>query len=429
MKRLLVLAYFYPPLAGGGVHRVLSFTRHLPEHGWACTVVCAGEHDYWVRDESLLARVPADTEILRVPGGSGLAAMLRLKRGAATSGRRSSAGMAMLRPLADFFMVPDSYVGWSARARAVADARLAQGGIDAILSSSPPDSVHRAAAPLARAHGVPWVADFRDPWIGLHFKRPITPWHAAQMRAQEASVLRGADLVLAASQTHHDALAARADAPRRLAFLPNGFEPVGTPAPSASRDRTRFRIVFTGSLSLMEDVGTLLEAVRTLVAEDPAARRELVVDLAGPYDDEWPGRAATLGIADLVHWPGPLPHAEARALQHAADLLILWKPHGEGFRTMVPGKTYEYLDSGRPVVALLREGDEAAGLIERAGHVRIEPGDRAALTSMLRERLARWRAGERAGDARPAWLDDRRRDRIAGTLARALDALPQRTHA
>ena len=59
MKRVLIVAAFYPPLAGGGVYRVLSFTRHLPEHGWACTVICAGEQDYWVRDESLVARIPA----------------------------------------------------------------------------------------------------------------------------------------------------------------------------------------------------------------------------------------------------------------------------------------------------------------------------------------------------------------------------------
>jgi len=61
MRRLLIFAYFYPPLAGGGVHRVLSFTRHLPAHGWACTVVCAGERDFWVTDDSLVAAVPDDT--------------------------------------------------------------------------------------------------------------------------------------------------------------------------------------------------------------------------------------------------------------------------------------------------------------------------------------------------------------------------------
>ena len=65
-RRALILCYFFPPLAGGGVHRVLSFVKHLPAHGWDCTVVCAGEHDYWVTDESLIAEVPANTEVIRV---------------------------------------------------------------------------------------------------------------------------------------------------------------------------------------------------------------------------------------------------------------------------------------------------------------------------------------------------------------------------
>jgi hypothetical protein len=69
-RRLLVLAYFYPPLAGGGVHRVLSFTRHLPAHGWACTVVCAGPGDYWVTDPTLAA-APASARGARSRGCGG----------------------------------------------------------------------------------------------------------------------------------------------------------------------------------------------------------------------------------------------------------------------------------------------------------------------------------------------------------------------
>ena len=78
-RRLLLLCYFYPPLAGGGVHRALGFTRWLPERGWDCTVVCAGPEDYWVRDETLEGRIPPQTEVIRVPGGSALSAWLRLK--------------------------------------------------------------------------------------------------------------------------------------------------------------------------------------------------------------------------------------------------------------------------------------------------------------------------------------------------------------
>jgi glycosyltransferase involved in cell wall biosynthesis len=422
MRRLLMVSAFYPPLAGGGVHRVLSFTRYLPAHGWACTVVCMGEHDYWVRDESLLARVPEGTEVIRVRGGSGMAAWLRMRRGA-RGGRRSGRLFSPLRALADWWLLPDSYVGWARHAARVAADRAGRGDVDVVLSTSPPDSAHLAGRVAARASGRPWVADFRDPWVGLHFRRPPTGWHRRLHAALEAEVTGGADLVLAASRTHADELRARTSAvPRRLLHLPNGFEPdpgAGTPAGSPDR----FRLVFTGTLSLMEDAGTLLQAVAQVLAAEPAAREVLAVEFAGPYDRDWEARVSSLGLAGVVRFHGPLAHAEARALQRAADLLLLWKPHGEGYRTMVPGKLYEYLDTGRPLLALLEPDDEAADWVRRGGGWVGPPGDAAALATEIVARLARWRREGRASSQRPVGLEEHTRAALAGRLAHALDAL------
>jgi len=421
MRRVLIVAAFYPPLAGGGVHRVLSFTRHLPEHGWACTVICAGEHDYWVRDESLVARIPAGTEVLRVAGGSAIAAWLRF-RGQAASGRRSGGAFAPLRSLADWWLLPDSYAGWARRAGAMAALRLARGGVDVVLSSSPPDSAHLAAREAARDAGRPWVADFRDPWVGLHFRKPPTRWHRARQSAMEASVIGSADLVISASRTHADELAARpATRPRRLLHLPNGFEPAASSPPAAGT--AHYTLAFTGTLSLMEDAGTLLDALARVLAAEPAARAQLRVELAGPYDLDWETRAAALGLSDVVRFRGPLAHAESRALQQSADALLLWKPRGAGYRTMVPGKLYEYLDAGRPILALLPREDEAADLVRRAGGWVGEPGRAEALAAEIAARLARWRAAGRDGSRRPDWLESHTRGALAMRLASELDLL------
>jgi len=422
MKRVLIVAAFYPPLAGGGVHRVLSFTRHLPEHGWACTVICAGEHDYWVRDESLVARIPAGTEVLRVTGGSAISAWLRI-RGARANGRRSDGALAPLRSLADWWWLPDSYVGWSRRAGAVAALRLARGGVDVVLSSSPPDSAHLAARDAAREAGRPWVADFRDPWIGLHFRKPPTAWHRARQAQMEASVTGNADLVIAASRTHAEQLAARPSArPRQLLHLPNGFEPAGIPREGPA-DTEHCTLAFTGSLSLMEDAGTLLAAVAHVLAADPAARAQLRIELAGPYDLDLESRAAGLGLGGVVRFHGPLAHAESRALQLAADALLLWRPHGDGYRTMVPGKLYEYLDTERPILALLAGADEAAELVRRAGGWVGEPGRVELLAAEIAARLDRWRASGRERSTRPDWLESHTRGALVQKLAAALDAV------
>ena len=445
-RRLLLLGYFYPPLGGGGVHRVLGFTRWLPEHGWDCTVVCAGPEDYWVRDETLVGRIPSGTEVIRVPGGSALSAWLKLKRGgdpatgSATSaasagpgaaGRRSGLVFSGLRMVSDWLLLPDSYVGWARRARGVAAERLSRGDVSVVLSTSPPDSVHLAALPLARRFGLPWVADFRDPWIGLHFRCPPTAWHTARQRDLERRVLTGADLVLAASRTHVDDLEHDAEArPRRVVYLPNGYEPnVVASAPSAPghvpRDPLYFTLVFTGTLSLMPDVEVLFEALHQLLARRPEARRRIRVRLAGPFDTDYEDRAVALGLKGIVEFAGPLAHGEARALQRAAELLLLWKPRG--YRTMVPGKTYEYLDAGRPILALLEEDDEAARLVRRAGGTCLPPGDHEGLAAEIERRYLAWKEGTgtetQTPPWRPDWLEEHTRSSLSARLSTLLDEL------
>lgn len=430
-RRLLIVCYFYPPLGGGGVHRVLGFTRHLPAHGWDCTVVCAGEEDYWVKDPSLADQVHPATEVVRVTGGSALAALLRLRRGGA-SGRRSGAAFAGLRSLSDWWLLPDSYVGWSRRAAATAARRMAAGGVDAVLTSSPPDSAHLAGLTLRRIASRPWVADFRDPWIALRFRDPPTAWHRARQAALERRVLEGADLVLAASRTHADDLRREAEtaeggapplAMRRLEHLPNGFEPASDGEGAPARDADHFTLAFTGTMALMPDTEILLEALHDLLARRPEARRRVRAKLAGPFESGYADRALALGLTGIVEFTGPQAHAATRTLQRRAELLLLWKPRGAGYRTMVPGKLYEYLDAGRPVLALLEPGDEAAELVRRAGGEVLPPGQREPLAAAIERHYLAWKDGARTPSARPDWLASHTRASLAGRLAEQLDRL------
>ena len=422
-RRVLLLCYFYPPLAGGGVHRVLSFTRHLPPQGWDCTVVCAGEEDYWVTDDSLTARVPAATEVIRVRGGSALAALLRMSRG--SRGRRSGRAFGHLRKLSDWWLLPDSYAGWARRASRAAARRIAAGGIDVVLSSSPPDSVHLAARDLGRRRRVPWVADFRDPWIGLTFRTPPTSWHRARQQALECSVLERADAVLTASRTHQRRLEGACHGgldPSRVQVLPNGFEPDdGATAASPPSDPDHFTLVFTGTLSQMPDTEVFLEAVHEMLKRHPEARRTLRARLAGPYESGYADRAIALGLAGIVEFQGPRGHAESRALQRGADALLLWQPRGTP--TMIPGKLYEYLEAGRPLLALCDPDGETAELARRGGGEVIAPGDREGLSLALSRAWRAWRDGEPVPRRHHAWLDDFRRDRLSARLAQILESV------
>ena len=419
-RRLLILSYFFPPHSGGGIHRVLGFTRYLPEHGWDCTVVCAGDRDYWGQDPSLAALVDPRTEVVRVAGGSAPAAWLRMRR--ADSGARSQETFGLLRRLADWWLIPDPYVGWSGRGRAAAARLLERGGFDAVLSTSPPDSVHLAADALKRRFDLPWVADFRDPWMGLHQRTPPTSWHARRQASLEGRVLERADLVVTATRAHAGLIEARASGrPRRVVHIANGFEPMHAPAGNDA-DPGHFVIVFTGTLFRMPGAEIFLEALHEMLAHDPAARRRVRVKFAGPYETGYADRSIALGLTPgIVEFLGPIAHADTRALQRRADLLVLWKM--ERMEATVPGKLYEYFDSARPVVALLAERDDAATLLADAGGDRVAPGDRAGLLAVLQRHYAHWKVRGRAADHTPAWLAGHTRAHLAGCLAVELDAL------
>ena len=404
------------------MYRVLGFTRHLPRHGWSCTVVCAGEEDYWVKDDSL--SVPPSTEVIRVSGGSAIRSWL--KAGGASGGRRSGSTFGALRRLSDWWLLPDSYRGWSRRAARAALQRIERGDVSALWSSSPPESVHLAGREVAAKSRLPWVADFRDPWVPLAFRQPPTAWHRDRQQAMERSVVERADRVIAASRLHAESLRARlpeADA-HRVLHVPNGFEPFATPPAAAGEgDASPFLVVFTGTMAQMPDIETLLEAVHDLLARHPEARRRLRVELLGAYESGYEDRSIALGLKGIVRFPGPRTHEETRALQHRADVLMLIKPTGPSFRTMVPGKLYEYLEARRPIVAVIEESDEATELLRRAGQSILPPRRREPLTDELERRYLAWRAEGRAADADYPWLSAHERGRLAERLATTLDEL------
>ena len=356
----------------------------------------------------------------KMAGGSPLAAWLTLRRG--DRGKRSQSVFGILRRCSDFWLVPDPYVTWARRGGAAAARLIERGGFDAMLSTSPPDSVHLAAARLRERFGLPWIADFRDPWMGLHHRAPPTAWHRARQTALEGRVLERADLVITATRAHADLLEARVGArPRRVVHLPNGFEPgPETDALPERDDAEKFLLVFTGTVAKMPDAYVFLEALHELLGRRPEARRRVRAILAGPYETGYADRAVALGLTPgIVAFAGPLAHDEARALQRRADLLVAWKM--ERMEATVPGKLYEYLDSGRPLLALLEERDEAAALVERAGGTRLRPGARAELATTLERRYMEWKERGRAPSRRPDWLAAYTRASLAARLAAELE--------
>jgi len=398
MKVLLVTMYF-PPTGGGGVQRPLKFATHLPAHGIE-THVLAPHDAKWIHADPELAP-PTQAWIHRArylgPRARKLADELHGRQGLDLLSRQA-------RSLSRRVLVPDENVAWNLTAIPAALRIVRAEGIDVVLTTSPPNSVHLIGAAVKRVTGVRWVADLRDS-IATHPHRLV---ERAAVRAKEkvsASVARlvarQADVIVAAS----DAIAeeARGLEPRGVVTtILNGAD-FDDFAGLEYRRGERFRITHTGSFFGKRDPRPFLTALAESGLEDVVAR------FVGDFrvsDREW---AESLGLGSRLELHPYVPRRESLRLQRDSDALLLLIPEAGGRgQGVLSGKVFEYLAAERPILAAVPPEGAAAELIRDTGAgVVAAPEDLPGLTAALWELHAGWAAGTL--DGTPLSPEDRER--------------------
>jgi glycosyltransferase involved in cell wall biosynthesis len=398
MKVLLVTMYF-PPAGGGGVQRPLKFATHLPAHGVE-THVLAPDDPKWFHSDPDLAP-PTQAWIHRArylgPRARKLADELHGRQGLDRLSRQA-------RSLSRRLLVPDENVGWNLTAIPAAVRIVRAHGIDVVLTTSPPNSVHLVGAAVKRTTGARWVADLRDS-IATHPHRRV---ESAAVRAKEkvsASVARlvarQADVIVAASDAIEEE--ARTLDPRGVVTtILNGAD-FDDFAGLEYRRGDRFRITHTGSFFGKRDPRPFLTALAESGLEDVVAR------FVGDFrvsDREW---AESLGLGGRLELHPYVPRREALTLQRDSDALLLLIPEAGGRgKGVLSGKVFEYVAAERPILAAVPPEGAAAELIRGTGAgVVAAPDDVPALTAALAELHGRWAVG--ALDGTPLSPEDRER--------------------
>jgi glycosyltransferase involved in cell wall biosynthesis len=397
VKVLLVTMYF-PPAGGGGVQRPLKFATHLPALGIE-THVLAPDDPKWLHSDPDLAP-PTQAWIHRArylgPRARKLADDLHGQQGLE---RLSTQARALSRRL----LVPDENVSWNVTAIPAAVRIVRAEGIDVVLTTSPPNSVHLVGAAVKGATGVRWVADLRDS-IATHPHRNV---ERAIVRAKEKASEQIARLVAKRA----DAIVAASDA---IADEAHGLEPTGDVATilnGADFDdfaglqyhrSNRFRITHTGSFFGKRDPRPFLTALDRAGLD---VRARFVGDFRRS-DRDW---AEAQGLADRLELYPYVPRRESLTLQRDSEALLLLIPEAGGRgQGVLSGKVFEYLAAERPILAAVPPDGAAAELIRETGAgVVAPPDDVAALTAALAHLHARWQAGTLEGTTLGA--DDRER--------------------
>ncbi|MGD1049236.1 MAG: glycosyltransferase [Candidatus Krumholzibacteriaceae bacterium] len=322
MRKILMIINFFPPAGGGGVYRPLSFVKYLSRLSWQVTVVTPRPGEFWISDPGLEREIPSSVRVVRTASLSGFRLLGAVRGGSAAGGsRRSSRAFGALRRFGELFLIPDTYAGWVPFAARAARELCRRERFDVIYSTSPPDSSHLAARGVSRGFGIPWVADFRDPWINLYLREPPTPIHRALHERLERSVSR-ADLVLVTTAAHERLLAEKYPS-CRIERIANGFDEedfardAGAPDAGARPAAGPFTVTHCGMLTLGRSAGPFLEGFAALKRRSPAAAADIRVVFIGAREsanEEWVRR---LGLEGMVLFEDNLPHRECVARERS----------------------------------------------------------------------------------------------------------------
>jgi glycosyltransferase involved in cell wall biosynthesis len=413
VKVLLVTLYF-PPAGGGGVQRPLKFATHLPELGIE-THVLAPDDPKWIhRDEELAPPTLAWVHRARYIGPKGrkpaeelhgARGLDRVTRQAKLTGRR--------------LLVPDENVSWNLTAIPAAIRIARAEGIDVVVTTSPPSSVHLIGAAVKQAAGTPWVADLRDSIVAHPHRRAESLAVRAKEQGEHAVarlVARSADAIVCVSEAIADEILERE--PRgRVVHIANGSDFDDFAGLEYVRG-TRFRITHTGSFFGKRDPRPFLTALARV--DDVVAR--FVGDFRSA-DREW---AEQLELGDRLELIPYAPRRRALELQRDSEALLLLIPDAGGRgRGVLSGKVFEYVAAERPILAVVPTDGAAAELLRETGAgVVVAPDDVDGIVRELAALRDAWRAG--ALDTTPLsdeWRRKLSRRTRVEELARLLEEL------
>lgn len=234
-RKVLMIAYAFPPTGGSGVQRAVHFENYLPQFGWLATVWTANEVDGLPRDPALNDELPPEVVVCPRNAGSGILAMRRSLRGFvnARAGEGLTAVASRFAKAIDWRLeawqsatsLPDEYIPWTRRSLGSLIRQVRSERFDVIYSTYNPASNHWLALELKRRTNLPWVADFRDWWTDDRRYREPSPQRRAAHRQLEQEILDSADIVIAVSERQRRILADQRPAKcDRIITITNEFD-------------------------------------------------------------------------------------------------------------------------------------------------------------------------------------------------------------
>jgi glycosyltransferase involved in cell wall biosynthesis len=378
MKRVLIITYYWPPSGGSGVQRWLKMSKYLPEYGWQPVIYTTENAEYPIIDHSLEKDVAPNIEVIRRPITEPYSAYKKflginkdetVKMGFIQEKEKNKSWKSDLSLwVRGNFFIPDARCGWVKPSVRFLKEYLNEHPVDAIISTGPPHSMHLIAMKLKEALGLPWIADFRDPWTEIDYYNDLhlTAWADRKHHRLEQEVLTKADKVVTVAPDGARRLGRLGN--RNVRTIYNGFDR-NDDAQTPVNLSEQFTITYLGVLSKIQNPSNLWQALAELIKEDSGFDKNLRINMIGQIDSAVVSSIDENGLTQHVAYSPYMPHDQVSAVHRSSTLLLLLlmpdsEPRAKGLLT---GKLFEYMASGRPILCIGPEDGDAARILRETG--------------------------------------------------------------
>jgi glycosyltransferase involved in cell wall biosynthesis len=429
--KVLIVAYWFPPAGGIAVQRALSLAKYLPALGFEVHVLAPKNPPAPVLDPDLLRRIPPQVRIHRaitpMPSAHWRSRIWSLvspkKNGAAVfapapprKGWKSS-----LKELIRGILSPDPEIVWFPFALWKASRIIRKEGIQVMIVTAPPFSLFVLGNALKRRFpGVRYISDFRDDW--LRFFLGTFDFHSSDAIRKQATRIEHETVNLSDVVLHVTAMLSKETRDRypaqpssKFQLVPNGYDPeIFAGFQSRPHSSPNVVITYVGTVYKTTSPGMYFDALEALPEE---LRAGIETRFVGRITNE--EKALIEKRSSLVKFIGFVPQSEAVRYMEETDFLLVTMIDP----TAATGKLYEYLATGKPILAIAPKGGEVDALFEETGvGWCIDPGDHAGLQQMLRDAYAMARQGTVKLQRNEEAIRRYERPRLAAEVGRIIEA-------
>lgn len=416
--RVLMAAYYFPPLSGSGVFRSLKFAKYLPQFGWEPTVISTDQppNGWKFSDDSQLKEIPEGMQVVRIPDMVSTERETVLDAGRIQGILNLLYGVLRFSPEAEqiysqavqnregirrLLMFPCTALSWAYDVIQHIEKDMDPDEFQAVYTTSGPYSAHLIGFYLKKKYGIPWVADYRDPWtFNVYNEADYDPFDVTDrlMYELEKVLLHQADCNLTVGDSFIPFYVEQFNLPQeKIVSITNGYDEEDFAALQVPQTRTdKFTINYSGLLyTEHRTIAPVLEAIRQLRDEKKLDISKIRFRVVGMVETGELKIKEQYNLESIIDFKGYLSHQEALQANVDANLLLLLVGDEPKFKSVYTGKLFECLRSGRPILALAPEGGVVDEMLQESGHGEAYLSTQLSeIKAMILREYQRWEQGE-----------------------------------